>query len=145
LKKSSIFPLILAAGLLFSCGQISQKEQRAKLQFLYQLKNQASIANEFTFRVFYLKDLDSYKKRLNKIQTDVNNINGVDNWERSSELKNELNDVLQNNIDISDSIILNENIHEDMKIDYIPEIISIKDRLSIFLTDLDVIISDTGK
>jgi cell fate (sporulation/competence/biofilm development) regulator YmcA (YheA/YmcA/DUF963 family) len=142
----SLTSLLIASGIIsFSCGQISQNEKRAKLQFLYQMKNTASLSNEFTYRIKKKKDLEQFKTRMTGIQNDIDNVSIVESWQRSREIKNEFAEIILRNINVTDSLISEIDSLFTNEIDYLPAIVELKDNQSRFLEQLDLIISQTDK
>lgn len=133
--------LILSA---VNCNKISQGDQRRKFEFLYRLSNYAALTKELSVSLYYYKDITVYQEKFINIRNDIEKMTTIQNWDVSLVLKNEFIELLDDDIkNFSD--LKSKNQKPDFVISDEFEVILIKERITIFIDNLNGIISDVGK
>ena len=129
---------------IVNCNKISQGEQRRKFEFLYGLSNHAALTKELSASLYYYKDIAVYEEKFINIRNDIEKIKTMPNWDVSLILKNEFLEILNDDIkDFAD--LKSKNLKPDFVIHGEFEVTLINERISIFIDNLNRIISDVGK
>ena len=127
-----------------NCNKISQGDQRRKFEFLYRLSNYAALTKELSVSLYYYKDITVYQEKFINIRNDIEKMTTIQNWDVSLVLKNEFIELLDDDIkNFSD--LKSKNQKPDFVISDEFEVILIKERITIFIDNLNGIISDVGK
>lgn len=127
-----------------NCNKISQGDQRRKFEFLYRLSNYAALTKELSVSLYYYKDITVYQEKFINIRNDIEKMTTIQNWDVSLVLKNEFIELLDDDIkNFSD--LKSKNQKPDFVIKDEFEVILIKERITIFIDNLNGIISDVGK
>lgn len=146
-KLNHLTPLIYVTCIcltIVNCNKISQGEQRRKFEFLYGLSNHAALTKELSVSLYYYKDIAVYEEKFINIRNDIEKVKTMPNWDVSLILKNEFLEILNDDIkDFSD--LKRKNLKPDFVINDEFEITLIKQRITIFIDNLNGIISDVGK
>lgn len=149
-KHKSINNIIQSLFLVFlifelsGCNKISQGDQRRKFEYLYKMNNYATLFGEYTGILNYEKDFEMYKKRMNKLYMDVNDVNIISGYQPSIVLKEKFLSAIDDNL-----MIIQNYEHSpgsdtiSIRNDY--EIKKMNDNVDEFLNELNEEISKVGK
>ncbi|MBK7255470.1 MAG: hypothetical protein IPI04_16550 [Ignavibacteria bacterium] len=94
--------------------------------------------------MYYYKDIAVYEEKFINIRNDIEKIKTMPNWDVSLILKNEFLEILNDDIkDFAD--LKSKNLKPDFVIHGEFEVTLINERITIFIDNLNRIISDVGK
>lgn len=129
--------LLLTIFLFFvSCNDLSEGQKRRKLEFLYKLNNEASILRDYTYRIHSYKDLDFYKGRLEQSERATMEIDLVENWKKSSELRKLFLLKIGENKATTDSLIKEEGMTDDKELASNKRVVEMKRKLDDFVDNI---------
>ena len=99
-----LFPVLFILSLA-SCNQISQGEQREKLQYLYGLKLQLTLLMDESFYLNSDSKLKSYKLDTRTIRNTVENSAPPDGWTEEKNFRDKFLKLIDNNLATTDSML----------------------------------------
>ncbi|HMS65220.1 MAG TPA: hypothetical protein PKD83_08215 [Ignavibacteria bacterium] len=139
--------LIYAGYAMFfnvNCNEISQGDQRRKLEFLYRYSNYSAVLKEFSNAVTYDKDLDIFEKKISNLKDEIIKSEPVKNWSKSIEIKENLLTIISDDMRLV-SQLKKKNLSPDENIWNQDEIEMINKRISAFIEELSITIVQVGK
>lgn len=136
-----IFPIVLLAA-LFSCNRISQGEQRQKFEYLYGMKAQLSLLMDESYYLNSNQRLSSYKDDTKDIKRRVSELEPLEGWDEGTEIKNKFMDLIDRNLDLTDSLI---SAKDSINFESNASIDNMKAVENDLMEELDALISKVGR